>query len=160
MPRKIQPPKSLVDSAPKGTVWFGGPVDRSSMTLRITGDEFDPDEITRLLGCAPTTKKKKGDKRIASNGKVYVERFCSWRLKAPDSEGAKLDAQVEWLFSRLSPDLEIWQRLSSCHKIDLFSGLFMEASNRGIELSPKTLLEIGRRGIKLGFDIYGPADEE
>jgi hypothetical protein len=30
-------------------VWFGGPVDRFSITLRINGDDLDPDEISALL---------------------------------------------------------------------------------------------------------------
>ena len=32
----------------------------------------------------------------------------------------------------------------------------MGSENEGVEVSPKTLLAIGQRGIKLSLDIYGP----
>jgi hypothetical protein len=41
----------------------GGLVDESRLTLAIYGDELDPDEISRLLGCAPTRARRRGDAR-------------------------------------------------------------------------------------------------
>ena len=38
--------------------------------------------------------------------------------------------------------------------MDLFTGLFLEAMNRGIRLSPNTMQKLSSRGIELGFDIY------
>ena len=54
-----KPPEEIVASAPEGTVWFGGPVDRSTMSLRIFGESVDPLEITKLLGHEPTKGRKK-----------------------------------------------------------------------------------------------------
>ena len=45
------------------------------------------------------------------------------------------------------------------YRVDLFCGLFLERPNRGVTLMPKTMTEIGVRGIKLGFDIYAPETE-
>ncbi len=53
------PPEKLVASAPEGTVWFGGPVDRSKMSIRIIGESVDPNEITKLLGHEATKGRKK-----------------------------------------------------------------------------------------------------
>lgn len=41
----------------------GGLVDGSRLTLGIHGDDLDPDEISRMLGCAPTSAHRRGDPR-------------------------------------------------------------------------------------------------
>ena len=77
-----KPPDKLVKSAPEGTVWFGGPFDRSNASLRIFGDELNPDEISRSLGVPSTYSEKKGDvivgkvskqQRIAKTGRWSIE---------------------------------------------------------------------------------------
>ena len=49
------PPPTL----PNDTVWFGGNPDRATRCLRVCGDGLDPDEVTRLLGRAPTRSQRK-----------------------------------------------------------------------------------------------------
>ncbi len=156
---KQQPPKKLVESSPEGTVWFGGTVDRSKLSLRIFGDELIPVEITNLLEHEPTESKAKGEKWIGKkSGKEYSAKTGSWLLKAPVAEPADLDSQIEWIFSQLTSDSNVWNQLNEQHKVDLFSGLFLEAGNRGLSLSSESMKLIGERGINLGFDIY--LDEE
>jgi len=46
--------------APEGTTWFGGPVDRWKVALRVYGEELDPDRISALLGCEPSSTARKG----------------------------------------------------------------------------------------------------
>jgi hypothetical protein len=41
----------------------GGLVDESRLTLGVHGDDLDPDEISRLLGCAPTSSPRRDDAR-------------------------------------------------------------------------------------------------
>ena len=36
----------------------------------------------------------------------------------------------------------------------------MQESNEGLDLRPETLVMIGSRGLRLGFDIYGPPSLE
>lgn len=136
-----QPPEKLQGSAPKGTIWFGGPVDRSKLSLRVFGESIDLDEITSLLGHPPTKERRERKK-------------ASWRLVAPEMNGADLDSQIEWILSRLSKDLSTWKKITEEYQVDLFCGLFLDAPNRGISLSPETMKEISSRGIELGFDIY------
>lgn len=80
----------------------------------------------------------------------------SLRLSAPDSANSDLDAQVEWILSRLSSDLSAWRQVTSGHKVDLFCGLFLERPNRGVALEPETMRKLADRGIHLSFDIYAP----
>jgi hypothetical protein len=135
-----QPPEKLVNRAPEGTVSFGGTVDRSRLALRIFGDAVDPSEITTLLGHEPTEAMIKGETWIGKkSGKEHIAKTGSWRLKAPEFEPADLDAQIEWIFPRLTGDLETWNKLTVKYKVDLFSGLFLDADNRGITLLPPSM---------------------
>jgi hypothetical protein len=93
---KMKPvPPHIIASGPPGTEWFGGAVDRSTMTLRvmskIRGENVDKKEVAQLLGCESDQQK-----------------FKHWSLHAPDSEESDLDSQVDWIlrligFSRVSP---------------------------------------------------------
>lgn len=50
----------------------------------------------------------------------------------------------------------MWRGLVTRYEADIFCGLFLRAGNEGANLSPRTLAEIGGRGLSLDFDIYGP----
>ena len=113
-------------------------MDRSTMTLRVHCGAEQRAAVSFLLGCEPTGV-----------------RGC-WRLSAPDSTNADLDAQVEWILSRLSSDLATWRQVTSEHKVDLFCGLFLDRTNRGVTLEPETMRKLADRGIQLGLDIYAP----
>lgn len=131
-------PPEVLNSAPEGTDWFGGAVDRSTMTLRVHCGAQQCEAVSLLLGCGP------------------IENERSWWLSAPDSASADLDAQVEWILSRLNSDLVAWRTLTSEYKVDMFCGLFLERTNRGVTLQPETMRKLADRGIQLGFDIYAP----
>ena len=138
-------PNHVVANGPPGTLWFGGAVDRSTMTLRVMAKgghlAVDKAEISRLLGCDA----------VQGNAR-------HWSLAVPVSEGSDLDSQASRILSRLSQDIRIWTALSQNYRVDIFCGLFLERDNRGVSLSPTTMAELGRRGISLGFDIYAPDD--
>ena len=74
-------PPQIEDVSDERFVRFGGPVDKVTVSLRLFGEDLDPDEVTKLLGCKPTSAARKGDvmpgryHRIANKG-------C-WLLKGP-----------------------------------------------------------------------------
>lgn len=119
-------------------------------TLRVMGDDLDPDEITTLLKHPPTSSQRKGDIR----GSGHVLSFGMWRLHADDSIPGNLERQIDGLLSKLTPDLDRWRSISARYRIDFFCGLFMRASNEGLSLSPTVLARMAERGISLGLDIY------
>jgi hypothetical protein len=139
-------PQEVVASGPPGTTWFGGTVDRSTMTLRVgakvRSESVDKEVIAGLLGCKPDQGKSR-----------------HWSLHAPDEREADLDSQVGWILSRLTGDLSVWKKITEDYRVDLFCGLFLERGNRGVTLAPKTMEALGSRGIELGLDIYGPENE-
>ena len=134
---------------------------RSVATLRISGDDLSPDAITKILGCQPTHGQIKGEVIVGKKtGRERIVKIGMWSLSASDSEPENIDAQVSEILAKLTDDLVAWKKLSEKHDIDLFCGLFMEASNEGLSISPATLNSLGARGIELALDIYGPDEAE
>ena len=133
---------------------------RTVVSLRISGDSLVPDEITRILGFSPTHAQTKGESIVGKKtGKVCTAKFGMWQLKVAATEPENLDAQIEEILGKLSGDLDVWSKIGMQFDVDIFCGLFMGGSNEGLSLSPRTLANLGQRGIELGLDIYGPDEE-
>jgi hypothetical protein len=137
-----------------------GVLDRSCATLRLFGDDLNPESISALLGATPSESCTKGQELIGrSTGKVRIAKTGSWRLEARDREPEDLEAQVFELLGQLTDDLAVWESLS-LYKPDLFCGIFMASSNDGLPLSARALLALGQRGGALDLDIYDHRDDE
>lgn len=144
------------DGAPEGTQWFGGPVDRFRITLRIYGEELDPDQISVLLGCAPTEAARKGlpvssreGSRIANRGRwslTIESKDCDERDNVEDG--------VKMLLARLPSDADLWASLTSTFRVDVFCGIFMAAANRGFGISAEVSKLLTDRHLNIGFDLY------
>ncbi|MEX8502909.1 MAG: DUF4279 domain-containing protein [Leptothrix ochracea] len=132
---------------------------KSVATLRIFGDELDPDEVSALLGGQPTSKFRKGDVRRLQDGREFVRRSGSWQLEATDRAPEGLNDQILEILSKLTIELSVWKRLNAEFQVDLFVGLFMEETNEGLSLSPECAGELASRGIEIGFDIYATVRE-
>ncbi|ASL48723.1 hypothetical protein bAD24_p00060 (plasmid) [Burkholderia sp. AD24] len=138
-----------------------GPLQRSRATLRIAGDELIPDEISHLLGCLPTSSRRKGEEISGkTSGQKHVAISGLWRLTASPREPEDLDGQIDEILIRLTDDLKVWKALSQRYSVDLFCGLFMGCGNEGLSLSARSSKLLGARGIELGLDIYGPDDPD
>jgi Domain of unknown function (DUF4279) len=133
---------------------------KTVVTLRFFGDDLEPSEISTLLATEPTASERKGDVRTSSPGMEIVARTGSWRLSVDDRSPGDLDAQLGQLFSRLTPDLSVWEGLAQRFQSDVFCGLFMETSNDGEKLKPETLASLGSRGLSLSLDIYDPTPSD
>ncbi|MGA8398492.1 MAG: DUF4279 domain-containing protein [Stellaceae bacterium] len=123
-------------------------------SLRIFGDDLDPDAVSLLLGAAPSVGTRKGETWINKRGIEQTARTGRWLLQAVRLEPGDLDSQLVELLSRLTSDTKVWRSLVTRFKADIFCGLFMKEVNEGFELRPETLEMIGLRGLPLGFDIY------
>ena len=135
---KMKPvPDNILNSAPEGTQWYGGAVDRSTMALRIDCEASECEAVSNLVGCTSDSPKR-------------------WRVAAPDSRGADLDAQINAILARLTLDLGVWRQVSSKYRVDLFCGLFLERPNRGVTLRAETMVQLAARNLSIGFDIYAP----
>lgn len=131
---------------------------RSVAALRIFGDDLEPDEITRLLGCPPTKAQVKGQVTVGKTGRQRVARTGSWHLEAQEAEPENLDAQIVEIFGKLTSDSAVWVGIGGRYSVDLFCGLFMESWNEGLSLSPESMRTLGARGVEIGLDIYAPTE--
>jgi len=132
-------------------------VSKTKASLRIFGDDLDPDEIARALGKEPTRTQRKGG--TVGNRKDAKSIACTggWWLHAKDRTPGNLDGQVRELLDGLTEDLAVWADIHArCSRLNLFCGLFMGEDNQGETLSPETLRALGARNISLELDIYGP----
>jgi hypothetical protein len=134
--------------APEGTVWFGGPVDRWQVALRVYGEELDPDQISALLGCQPSSAQRKGNP-FPKKGR--------WLLKIDSGECAgdgDVDDGIRMLLARLPSDSGIWSSLTSNYAVDVFCGIFLATSNRGFGVSVEVSRLLSDRNLEIGFDMY------
>lgn len=133
---------------------------KSVVTLRISGDDLIPDEITKLLGASPMSSQTKGDRIVGKAEYVRIAKAGLWRLCASDREPEDIDGQIHEILSRATGDLAVWKGITKTYHADLFCGLFMRFSNEGFSMSASSLEALGTRGIELGLDIYGGDDDE
>lgn len=157
----IPEPSSQVEYVEIGTethsnfVTIGGVVDRVKVSLRVFGDDFNPNEITRILRCEPTKKTVKGEVIVGKfSGHQRVSKHSSWILKSDEDESVELEEQIIKLLGRVSYELTVWEDIGSRFSIDLFCGLFLKKENRYCSLSVDTLKMLADRRIKIMFDIY------
>ena len=134
--------------APEGTTWFGGPVDRWKVALRVYGEELDPDRISALLGREPSSAVRKGTP-FPKKGRWILE------INSKDcDENDDVDDGVRMLLTRLPSDPDVWASLERIHSVDVFCGLFITSPNRGFEISPEVSRLLSDRGLQIGFDLY------
>lgn len=123
----------------------------SMASLRIGGDTLEPDEISALLGCEPSTSARKGEGR--GKGRA-VNKTGMWTLDAKTRAPGDLDAQVREILGQI--DFEHWNSVVDRYDVDVFCGLFMSGSDEGLSISADVLKNLGERGIRLEVCLYGP----
>ncbi|MCR9216944.1 MAG: DUF4279 domain-containing protein [bacterium] len=129
----------------------GGRVGKIKVSLRICGADLDLDEISEVLGSAPSRSHRVGDPK----GKHVQGSYSSsgWFLHSRLDGSSDLEAHIRDILGRLSDNVADWQKVSK-HSPDLFCGLFLSGLNQGVGLTPETLAMIACRGIELSLDIY------
>jgi len=135
-------------------------IQETKVSLRFSGDDLNPQELTDRLGAVPTSAAVKGEALPSASGRERFARTGKWLLRveaaAPDEE---FERQVTRLFHQLTSDHATWRDLSERFAGNLFVGLFLGSSNEGVVIEPETVNAIAARGLELGFDIYSPSDE-
>lgn len=123
----------------------------SMASLRIGGDALEPDEISTLLGCEPSSKYRKGEAR--GKGRA-IAKTGSWQLDATNKAPGDLDAQIREIFEQIN--FEHWSSVIDRYEVDVFCGLFMSVSDEGFSISADVLKNLGERRIQLDVCLYGP----
>ena len=135
-------------------------VSKSTASLRIHGDDLDPEEVSFLLGAKPTFSVPKNGFHNYPPGRGRLARTGVWRITTGYARPADLDTQVQGILARLTDDLAVWEHLSKRHRMDVFCGLWLQDENEMLSIAPRTLKELGERNITLELDIYFEPDDE
>lgn len=131
-----------------------GELYQTAASLRIYGDDLDPDEVTAVLGKSPSATARKGDVLYSGQKRERISRVGFWRLETERLSPGDLDTQVSDLFKGTNDDVAAWRSITSKFNADLFCGLFLKEEMEGLSLSPATLKILGDRRITLELDIY------
>jgi hypothetical protein len=142
---------------PYAALRVGGPVDEFGACVAVYGEDLDPEAVSALLGCSPTSSHRRGDRRSLRS--VPYKRggwFLELRGRAPDCP----DELVAKLLSQLPAEEPVWLRLGERYEVQLRLGIHMRGWNRGFDLSPALVAKAARLHARVGFDIYAYGDEE
>lgn len=122
---------------------------KTAASLRIFGDDLDPEEITAQLGKRPDKAEKKGETIHNPSGTTRIARRGRWSITVERQKPGDLDAQIKTLLAEATDNAEVWQSITSRFDADVFCGLFMDEENEGLEISPDALNALGTRGIRM-----------
>lgn len=157
-----QPRPSAPVGAPEGTVQLGGPIDWFSASLQVSGDDLDPEQITRLLEHAPTRAQRRGVPLRRPDGTARVPpRFGRWArdLKPSQTDEWDISEVIRLLFEGLPLDLAVWDQVAALGRTRMAFGLNMPTSNREFELEPDLMRFLAARRVSVWFDIYCEQEE-
>jgi hypothetical protein len=135
-----------------------GPVDDFRISLDVIGDDVDPEEVSSLLGCQPTTGHRKGDEILGADGSFRRHaRSGRWSIAVTSRHLGEpdFDTVLSNLIESLTDDLSIWTKLSQQFDTRLFCGIFLTDSNRGFNISAELMAALSARDLYIGLDIYG-----
>jgi hypothetical protein len=133
----------------------GGLVDGCRLTLGIHGEDLVPEEISRLLGLAPTSAHRRGDSR--RSGSPWPQG--AWLLSVEARSPTGPEELVHLLLARLPTDEALWSDLRTRFRLQLSFGIFTERWNRGFELSASAIQRINLLQAGVGFDIYADLED-
>ena len=134
----------------------GGPIDETRVTLAVHGADVDPDEISALLGRAPTTCHRAGDPR--PSGMPWPSG--AWLFSVEDRAPVTPDQLVTKVLDGLPVDTAIWQQLHERFALRLGIALFVTGWTQGLELPSSLLVRIGALGLALEITVYMEAGRE
>ncbi len=129
-------------------------ISRSAVSIRIFGKFLDPDQITALLGCSPSTSGKTDEIIFSESGIPRKIRKGFWFIENGESDAVDLEEKINLLLDKLTGNLEVWQQITREYKADIFCGLFMNNINEGFTFTPTLMRKLADRNVKIGFDIY------
>ena len=122
------------------------------------GEALDPAKITSIMKCPPTRSETKGKSITTPSGHTRITKRGHWALSidSRDYDGGEIELEegLKILLGKLPSDAKLWSSLAKKYDVDVFCGLFLETSSRGLEISAKASKMLSHRHLKIGFDVY------
>lgn len=129
-------------------------IDRLEIELRVTGDELDPERITRMLGVNPTRAARKGEE-VDVGGVPVAQRTGTWSYALPASPEWELGDAIDTLLEQLPHDPALWESLAGWATVAVVCGLYIHGVDRVAALAPDTLARLAERRLALCLQIRG-----
>ena len=129
-------------------------IDRLEIALRVTGDDLDPDRVTRMLGVNPTVAARKGDD-VDVDGVPVTQRTGIWSYALPASPEWELGDAIDTLLERLPHDPALWESLAGWATVVVVCGLYIHGVDRVAALTPDTLARLAECRLALSLQIRG-----
>jgi hypothetical protein len=146
---QLKPPRVLAE--------LGGPVDESSATLAVYGQDLEPHDVTALIGVEPSDSFRRGFKRgPRSPAMAHGAWFLEVRGVAPDGPAV----QLETLLSKLPESTHVWQQLHERYTVQLRLALHVQGWNKGFSLSKQLTARLAVLGVDLEFDLYAYGEQD
>jgi len=142
------------DSADAGGAPQERDIDRLEIELRVTGDDLEPERITRMLGVNPTLAARKGEE-IDLAGVPVAQRTGIWSYALPASPEWELGDAIDTLLERMPHDPALWESLAGWATVSVVCGLYIHDVDRAADLAPDTLARLAERRLALRLEIRG-----
>lgn len=125
--------------------------------LDVYGFSCSPDEITKLLGMAPTRTWLRGDPVPRT---ILRREDNRWILNAACDTTVALREQVDSLLEQVSPAASRFAGLPSEARVQIFCAVY--DSDRAVDLSfsKKAVEKIAALGAEINIDYYDLTDGE
>lgn len=132
----------------------GGEIDRVRVSLRFSGNDLDPEVVSRALGVAPTLARRKGE--APDEGRAFRQPTGVWYLELPESNEWILGDAIEELLRRVPAPAHVCSELALRYDGEVFCGLLLGRPNRGAVIEPRVLALLAERSLSIDLDIYAP----
>jgi hypothetical protein len=136
---------------------FGGAgnIPRLRISLRILGDDLDPDFLTQQLGVAPTESGRRGEPNDrAGGGRPSSREIGLWIYRVSAAPDTELGDALDQLLAAMPQDATLWEELTSTYAVDVFCGVQLEADSQSTAIPADVLERLGRLGLALVFDLH------
>jgi hypothetical protein len=123
------------------------PDDTMHLELLLCGDDLDPDDVSRRMGCQPTRSRRAGERMHPAFGDVSP--VGTWRLEVRGDASAHASDLVDALLGRFPADPSFWQPLHRDFAMQLHLSLSTDAPDTGFILAEEALARIATTGASL-----------
>lgn len=127
------------------------------VTLHVSGDALDPDQVSNLFRVSPTESERKGLPQVRPDGSEdRVPSAGRWSLGVGDAgaETLNINEGIEALLAMLPEDAATWRAVGALGTMHVGVSWAVNASNSEIWLEPRLLAFLGERGVGLYFEAY------
>jgi hypothetical protein len=139
----------------ENTSCVGGPACCFRVSLSISGEDLDPDELSGWLGQRPDVAHRKGQPRTRTS--VHAEGL--WSIEKIGSAADQVEGLLTELVGRVTAAPDTWTRVNDRYRVSADVGVFVAGYNGDLTLSPRLVQRIASLGASLWIDMYCRAGE-